>query len=49
MKSFFAVLVVFFAVFFSGCVQKKIDLNFQDESFIAPDQEWLVNGSLCGF
>ena len=34
MKSFFAVLVVFFAVFFSGCVQKKIDLNFQDESFI---------------
>ncbi|WP_295797814.1 hypothetical protein [uncultured Treponema sp.] len=42
MKKNFAVLVVFFTVIFSSCIQKKIDLNFQDESFIAPDQEWLV-------
>ena len=42
MKKFFAVFVVFFAALFFSCVQKKIDLNFQDESFIAPDQEWLV-------
>ena len=39
MKIFFAVLVAFFA---PSCVQKKVYLNFQDESFIAPDQEWLV-------
>ena len=42
MKKFFAVLVVFFTVIFSSCIQKKIDLNFHDESFIASDQEWLV-------
>ena len=42
MKTLFAVLVVFFTLFFPSCVQKKVDLNFQDESFIAPDQEWLV-------
>lgn len=42
MKRTFSVLVFFLAIFLSGCMQKKVDLSFQDESSITPDQEWLV-------
>ncbi|MGN0730067.1 hypothetical protein [Treponema sp.] len=42
MKFPVAALLFLYIALLCGCVQKKIDLDFQEQTSIVPDQEWLV-------